>query len=51
MQRKINLTQMIYLRMGKTIEAKTLHGEFKVITPENPLISKQAVTSKKNPST
>ena len=25
---------------------KTPHGEFKVTTPENPLLSKQAVTSK-----
>ena len=30
---------------------KTPLGEFKVITPENPLLSKQAVTSKRNPST
>ena len=30
---------------------KTSLGEFKVITLENPLLSKQAVTSKKNPST
>ena len=32
--------------MGKTTEAKTLPGEFKVTTPKNPLLSKQAVTSK-----
>ena len=25
--------------MGKTIEAKTLPGDFKVITPKNPLLS------------
>ena len=30
---------------------KTARGEFKVTTPENPLLSKQAVTSKRNPST
>ena len=32
--------------MGKTNMAKTLLGDFKVTTPENPLLSKQAVTSK-----
>ena len=32
--------------MGKTSKAKTPPGEFKVPTPENPLLSKQAVTSK-----
>ena len=32
--------------MGKTYMAKTPSGDFKVITPENPLLSKQAVTSK-----
>ena len=32
--------------MGKTSKAKTPLGEFKVTTPENPLLSKQAVTSK-----
>ena len=37
---------MICLRMGKTYMAKTLLGDFKVITLENPLLSKQAVTSK-----
>ena len=46
MQRKLNLTQVICLRMGKTTEAKTPPGEFKVTTPKNPLLSKQAVTSK-----
>lgn len=30
---------------------KTPSGEFKVTTPRNPLLSKQAVTSKRNPST
>ena len=37
---------MICLRMGKTSKAKTPPGEFKVTTPENPLLSKQAVISK-----
>ena len=32
--------------MEKTSKAKTPPGEFKVTTPENPLLSKQAVTSK-----
>ena len=33
--------------MGKTYTAKTLPGDFKVTTLENPLLSKQAVTSKR----
>ena len=37
---------VICLRMGKTSKAKTPLGEFKVTTPDNPLLSKQAVTSK-----
>ena len=37
---------VICLRMGKTYTAKTPLGDFKVTTPENPLLSKQAVTSK-----
>ena len=37
---------MICLRMGKTNMAKTPPGDLKVTTPENPLLSKQAVTSK-----
>ena len=37
---------MIFLQMGKTYTAKILLGDFKVTTPENPLLSKQAVTSK-----
>ena len=32
--------------MEKTYTAKTPLGDFKVTTPENPLLSKQAVTSK-----
>ena len=37
---------VVCLQMGKTYMAKTLLGDFKVTTPENPLLSKQAVTSK-----
>ena len=32
--------------MGKTNMAKTLPGDFKVTTPENPLLLQQAITSK-----
>ena len=32
--------------MGKTNTAETSPGDFKVTTPENPLLSKQAITSK-----
>ena len=37
---------MICLRIGKTSKAKTSPGDFKVTTPENPLLSQQVVTSK-----
>ena len=37
---------VICLQMGKTNTAKTPLGDFKVTTPENPLLSQQAVTSK-----
>ena len=37
---------VICLRMGKISKAKTPPSEFKVTTPENPLLSKQAITSK-----
>ena len=43
---EIKLTRLICFRMGKTYTAKTPPGDFKVITPENPLLSKQMVTSK-----
>ena len=46
MQRKLNLTQVICLGMGKISKAKTSPGEFKVTTLENPLLSKQTVISK-----
>ena len=36
---------------GENHWGKTPPGEFKVSTPENPLLSKQAITSKKNLST
>ena len=36
---------------GENHRGKIPLGEFKVITFENPLLSKQAVTSKRNPST
>jgi len=37
--------------MGKTLTAKTPPGDFQVTTPETPLLSNQAVTSKGIPST
>ena len=37
---------VICLGMGKTYTAKTLPDDFKVTTPENSLLSQQAVTSK-----
>ena len=37
---------MICLWMGKTYTAKTPPSDFKVTTPENPLLSQQTVTSK-----
>ena len=46
MQWKINNT-VICLRMGKNLTAKTPPGDFQVTTPETPLLSQQAVTSKR----
>ena len=40
---------VICLRMGKTYTAKTPPGDFKIATPENSLLSQQAVTSKRIP--
>ena len=40
------MTKVICLQMGKIYKAKTPLGDFKVTTPENPVLSKQAVTSK-----
>ena len=45
MQWKINDT-VICLQIGKTNMTKTQPGDFKVITPENPLLLKQAVITK-----
>ena len=50
MQRKINDT-VICLRMGKNLTAKTPPGDFQVTTSETLLLSQQAVTSKRIPST
>ena len=44
MENKIDT--VICLRMGKTSKAKPPSGDFKVTTPENPLLSQQTVTSK-----
>ena len=38
---------MICLQIGKTNTVKTLPGDFKVTTPEIPLLSQQAVTNKR----
>ena len=46
MQWKNKFDTVICLQMGKTSKAKTPPGEFKVTTLENPLLSKQASTSK-----
>ena len=45
MQRKIN-DMVICLRMEKTYTAKTPPSDFKVTTPEIPLLSQQVITSK-----
>ena len=37
---------VICLRMGKTYMAKTPPGDFKVTTPDIPLLSQQAVSTK-----
>ena len=47
MQQKIN-DMVICLRMEKNLMAKTSPGDFQVITPETPLLSQQAVTSKES---
>ena len=47
MQCRINDT-VICLRMGKNLTAKTPSGDFQVTTPETPLLSQQAVTSKES---
>ena len=40
---------VICLQMEKIYVTKTPPGDFKVTTPENPLLSKQAITSKEIP--
>ena len=39
---------VICFRMGKNLTAKTPLGDFVVTTPETPLLSQQAVTSKES---
>ena len=39
MQRTINLTHVICVQIGKTIEAKPPPGDFKVTILQNPLLS------------
>ena len=39
---------VICLRMGKNLTAKTPPDDFQVTTPEMPLLSQQAVTSKES---
>ena len=39
---------MICLQMGKNLMAKIPPGDFQVTTPETPLLSQQAVTSKES---
>ena len=39
---------VICLRIGKNLTAKTSPGDFQVTTPETPLLSQQAVTSKES---
>ena len=45
MQQKINWHGDLFTN-GENLYGKTPSGDFKVITSENPLLSKQAVTSK-----
>ena len=46
MQRKLNLTRVIFFTNRENHQGKTPPGEFKVTTPKNPLLSKHAITSK-----
>ena len=43
---EFKLTRVICFRIGKTYMAKTTLSEFKVTTPENSLLSQQAIPSK-----
>ena len=45
---EIKFDTVIYLRMEKTIKAKTSPGDFKVTTSKNPLINNQVITIKRN---
>ena len=45
MQRKINLHNDLFTN-GENLRGKTPSSEFKIITPYNPLLLKQVVTSK-----
>ena len=47
MENKIDT--VICLRIRKTFEAKTSQGDFKVTTPENPLLLQQAISSNEIP--
>ena len=49
MENKFDMSDLF--RNGKNHLGKTPPGEFKVTTPENPLLSKQVVTSKMNHNT
>ena len=45
------LNAVIFFMNGENHQGKTPPGEFKVTTLKNPLLLKQDITSKKNPST
>ena len=47
MQWKINLTPLIFFTNGENHRSKTPPDEFKITTPENPLLSQQTATSKR----
>ena len=49
-QRKINLTRWFVDKWIKPHKIKTPLGDFKVITPKNPLNNNQAVTNIRNPT-
>ena len=51
MQQKLSFDTGDLFMNGENHRGKTLQGDFKVTTPENPLLLKQAVTSKRNLST
>ena len=51
MQRKLNLTQVICLRIEKTTEAKPHRVNLRSLLPRIHYYQSQVVTSKMNPST